>query len=101
MKVPAFLCRWSFLYVVTNRHGAEGKHGYNGEISVHIEKPIDQLIAEIMGLNREICILELKQFSGLTLDFTDEFLRLQDTDHLRHILLAACLQARKGSRLAS
>ncbi len=53
-------------------------------------------MAEIAGLTRDELIERLLRFKAeFPLDFTDSFLSRKSTDQLRHILIAACKQARK------
>jgi hypothetical protein len=55
----------------------------------------ESLIQEVCGLDRRAVIERLSRFSGnLRLDFTPEFLAEYDTEHLRHLLLAALWRCR-------
>ena len=58
--------------------------------------PIDELIRTIHTLDREGCKKQLFHLNRPKLDFTEEFLKTMSTERLRHVLLAACLQARKA-----
>ena len=58
--------------------------------------PINELINAIHRLDRERCKAELLGFQRPKLDFTEEYLNQMSTEWLRHVLLAAYLQARKG-----
>jgi len=68
-----------------------------------LNQPIDQIITEIHGLDRAGCIAELGAIEMLQLDFTDDYLQELTLDQLRHVLMAACIQARRshGHRRAS
>jgi hypothetical protein len=65
-----------------------------------VDLPIDQLVATIHRLDRPGCIRELRAIARPRLDFTDDFLEAMSVEQLRHVLLAACLQARKHTRRA-
>ncbi len=56
---------------------------------------LDDLVQSIYSLDREHCIHELRSLPRLRLDFSDEFLGGMSLDRLRHVLMAACVQARK------
>ncbi len=71
-----------------------------GRRIVHVDDSLEEMIREVATLDRADCIAALREFTCPPLDFTDDFLNRQDVDRLRHILLAACLQARKSARLA-
>ena len=58
------------------------------------EQQIEELIDTIHSLDRDRCKSELRRFEMVRLDFTDEFLEKLSLDRLRHVLLAACIQAR-------
>jgi len=60
--------------------------------------PIDQLLVTIHELDRDCCMAELLHFKHIKLDFTEKYLERMSTDRLRHVLMAACLQARKRRR---
>ena len=62
-----------------------------------MDEPIDQLLTRVYELDRDHCKAALRRFHRPTLDFSDEFLNMQSLDRLRHILMAACLQARKSA----
>lgn len=57
--------------------------------------PIDELIHSIYTLDREGCKEQLLHLDSPKLDFTEEFLETMSTERLRHVLMAACLQAKK------
>lgn len=61
---------------------------------MRLDRPIEHVIREIGDLDRDACILRLRSFRQPRLDFSDDFLRDLTLERLRHILLAACLQAR-------
>lgn len=57
--------------------------------------PVEQVIQEIVLLDKPGCIAHLRRFQKPSLDFTDEYLQDCSLEQIRHILLAATLQARK------
>lgn len=66
-----------------------------------IDTPIEKLICTIAQMGRDECIEQIQAFRDPPLDFSRRFLDSQTVDQLRHILMAACLQARKrGARKA-
>lgn len=62
---------------------------------MHITAPLGELSREISELDKPACIRELRCVPYLRLDFTDDFLDDLPLDSLRHVLMAAVLQARK------
>ncbi len=60
-----------------------------------IQMAMEQMIQEVGGLSRERCLQELALVPHVPLDFSAEYLDLQSTDQLRHLLFAALLQARR------
>ncbi len=56
---------------------------------------IDELIQRIHNLDRERCKAALLDMERPALDFTESYLDQMSTERLRHVLMAACLQARK------
>lgn len=64
---------------------------------MRVDQPIDQLIAAVQALDRKGCVRQLRQLDRPLLDFTDEFLEGQSLDQLRHLVFAACVQARKSA----
>ena len=62
---------------------------------MQLNQPVEQIIEEIHGLDRGRCIAELRSLPRLRLDFTPDFLEHLSLEQLRHVLMAACLQARK------
>ena len=56
---------------------------------------VEELMAIIAAMNREMVIERLKTFRGpIPVDFTHQFLADQPTDRLQHIYAALCLQTR-------
>jgi hypothetical protein len=60
------------------------------------DQNIDQLLHTVQRLDRRTCIAQLRQFRQPKLDFTDEFLDALSLDRLRHIVMAACIQAKRS-----
>jgi len=65
------------------------------------DQPIDELIRDVQTFEREQCVHHIRQFDHPHLDFSEEFLASQSLDRLRHILMAACLQARRNGACGS
>ncbi|MCC7146313.1 MAG: hypothetical protein IT443_07695 [Phycisphaeraceae bacterium] len=61
-------------------------------------EPIDKLIENVQKLDRQACIEHLRGFARPKLDFTEDFLSQLSLDRLRHVLMAACLQARQNQK---
>ncbi len=62
-----------------------------------IQPTVDQLIRDIAEMERPTLIDRLTHFDApIQLDFSAEYLEACSTDKLRHILMAACLQARRA-----
>ena len=59
--------------------------------------PVEQLVQHVHTLDRDGCIHELTHFQAIPLDFDEPFLRQMSVERLRHILVAACLTARRRS----
>ena len=59
---------------------------------------LEHLIEQIPQLDRDACTVYLRRFRQPRLDFTDEYLDCLSLDRLRHVLLAACLQAKQVAR---
>ena len=59
---------------------------------------LDELANNVYSLDRDQCVSELQNLPRLRLDFTDEFLAGLSLDRLRHVLMAACIQAQKPFR---
>ncbi len=64
---------------------------------MRLDRPIQETLVEIYGMERETCLAALRSIERPRLDFTDEFLAASSTEQLKHILAAAVLQARKVS----
>lgn len=60
-----------------------------------LDLPVEELIARLSQLSRQECIEYLRRFQRPPLDFTEEYLAERSVEQLRHLLLAACLQAQK------
>ncbi len=58
-------------------------------------QPIHELIQKVGSFDREACVAHLRQLRRPKIDFSEEFLHSQSLDRLRHIVMAALLQARK------
>lgn len=56
---------------------------------------IDELIRGLHTLDRDSCKAALLDIKRPALDFTESYLDQMSTERLRHILMAAYLQARK------
>ena len=65
---------------------------------MYLTMDLETLMQALAILPRERCVAELADVPHLHLDFTDDYLATQSTDQLRHLLLAALLQARRRSR---
>ena len=61
-----------------------------------MKKSMTDLVNTVQSFDRDHCIAQLQQLRRPKLDFTDEFLQNQSLDRLRHIVMAAFLQARKS-----
>ena len=59
---------------------------------------IERLIEQVPEMSRRTCTAYLRRFRQPRLDFTDEYLACLSLDRLRHVLLAACLQAKVTAR---
>lgn len=57
--------------------------------------PTEQMVVVVAELSRERCVDELGRVPYVPLDFTDDFLAALSVEQLRHVLLAALLQARR------
>ena len=62
---------------------------------MQLNQPVERIIEEIHSLDRVGCISQLRTLARPRLDFTDDFLDDLSLEQLRHVLMAACLQARK------
>ena len=57
-------------------------------------RQVEEIMAIIAAMNREMVIERLKSFRGsIPVDFTNQFLADQPTDRLQHIYAALCLQS--------
>ena len=56
---------------------------------------LEALLQHLAVLPRECCLEALSDVPLLQLDFTDAYLATQSTEQVRHLLLAALLQARR------
>ena len=63
-----------------------------------MKSQLEQKIQEVYGLDHARCKAELLNIARPRLDFTEDFLDQQSLDHLRHILVAAYVQAAKSAR---
>ena len=61
---------------------------------MQLDQPLEKIITSILDLDRQACISELRAIRRPRLDFTDDFLAPLSIEQLRHILMAACTQAR-------
>ena len=59
---------------------------------------LEQKIQRVCLLDHARCKAELLSITRPRLDFTEGFLDQQSLDHLRHILVAAYVQAAKSAR---
>jgi len=62
---------------------------------MYLTMELEALLRHLAELPRERCLAELADVPFLSLDFTDAYLATQSTDQVRHLLLAALLQARR------
>ncbi len=56
---------------------------------------VDDLVRTVCSFDRDACKSRLRQMRLPGMDFTEEFLESLSLDRLRHILMAAYLQAMK------
>ena len=56
---------------------------------------IEELIRRVHTLDRDHCKAALLDMERPAMDFTESYLDQMSTERLRHILMAACLQAQK------
>jgi hypothetical protein len=59
------------------------------------EPTIEDLIQTVAALDRDTCKARLRLIERPRLDFPDDFLDALSLERLRHLLLAAYLQARR------
>jgi hypothetical protein len=64
------------------------------------DSSVEELIRSVQALDRDTCKQRLRAIDRPRLDFPDDFLDALSDERLRHLLLAACLQARKHGRRA-
>ena len=62
---------------------------------MELTESLDTLVSRIARMERAECVMEMRTIEQLPLDFTDEYLDAASLDQLRHLLLAAVVQARK------
>ena len=62
------------------------------------DQSLEDLIRSVQELDRDTCKARLQQMERPHLDFPEDFLDALSVERLRHLLLAACLQARKHTR---
>jgi hypothetical protein len=63
---------------------------------------IDSALTAIAVMERQELIQQLQSFDGdFPLDFSDDYLASQDTERLRHILMAAYLQQKTHACLTT
>jgi len=60
-----------------------------------LNQPLESLVCQIARMSRCECMAAMKSIERPRLDFTDEYLNAASLDQLRHILVAAVIQARK------
>lgn len=63
---------------------------------MQLDGPVEQLIQDIHALDHDGVVDQLLSIRKPRLDFTEDYLRSLTLEQLRHILMAACLQARKS-----
>ena len=70
---------------------------------MQVNRPVEDIIQQIHALDRKQTVAELLEIHTPRLDFTEEYLEGLNLDQLRHLLMAACIQARRsaGHRRAS
>lgn len=62
---------------------------------MQLDQSVERIITEINDLDRPRCISQLRSIPQLNLDFTDDFLQGLSLEQLRHVLMAACIQAQR------
>lgn len=63
---------------------------------MELNRPVDDLITEVLGMAESDCLDTLRSLPPMYRDFTDAYLASLTLEQLRHIVMAACLQARKA-----
>ena len=58
---------------------------------------LEDLVQVIHSMDRAGCKDQLLHLERPKLDFTEAFLDAMSTERLRHVLMAACIQARKNA----
>lgn len=78
--------------------GARGwfSYPYLMDWSFAMKESLQDVIDSVQSYDRDHCIAQLLRIRRPKVDFTAEFLQQQSLDRLRHILVAAFLQARKS-----
>ncbi|HEX9897993.1 MAG TPA: hypothetical protein VGC81_02140 [Candidatus Methylomirabilis sp.] len=59
------------------------------------QRQFEEVLRSVQSFDRDACKTRLRSLDELSLDFTDDFLDSLTLDRLRHLLIAAWLQARK------
>ncbi len=62
---------------------------------MNLGESLNELAMKAGTLGRGRCIAELRQLNRPKIDFADDFLHSKSLDQLRHIVMAAWLQAGK------
>jgi hypothetical protein len=65
---------------------------------MELDKPIDTLITDVLAMDQAECLAVLRSLPPVFRDFSDEYLADQTLEQLRHIVIAASLQARKSQQ---
>lgn len=60
-----------------------------------LQLPVERMIAAVAELSRDAAKRCLLEFTAVRLDFTEAYLDALAPDRLKHVLLAALLQARR------
>ncbi len=58
---------------------------------------VDRLITDVFQFDHARCKAELARISRPKLDFTEEYLDTMSVERLRHVLVAAYLQAQRSA----
>ena len=74
--------------------------GSRGAADTMIDRNTEQMIETLAALDRESCVRRIRMMQRPRMDFTEDFLSSLSVERLRHILMAACLQARRPTRSA-
>lgn len=62
-----------------------------------LDQTFEQVLQQVQDLDRDGCKDRLRRFR-LPLDFTDDYLDGLELERLRHVVIAAWFQARKGGK---